>query len=87
MQLCFVSVHGPRESYFVDEPRTIYIQGLFRSRIGTITSGLLYYDSLDIHMTAAKFKPLIFSLPGFALSNVGNNFIFMILDEFCLLLP
>jgi hypothetical protein len=24
MQLCFVSVHGPREPYFVDEPR-IYI--------------------------------------------------------------
>jgi hypothetical protein len=23
MQLCFVSVHGPREPYFVDEPRTI----------------------------------------------------------------
>jgi hypothetical protein len=23
MQLCFVSVHGPRETYFVDEPRTI----------------------------------------------------------------
>jgi hypothetical protein len=21
MQLCFVSVHGPRETYFVDEPR------------------------------------------------------------------
>jgi hypothetical protein len=25
MQLCFVSVHGPRETYFVDEPRTINI--------------------------------------------------------------
>jgi hypothetical protein len=23
MQLCFVSVHGPREMYFVDEPRII----------------------------------------------------------------
>jgi hypothetical protein len=22
VQLCFVSVHGPRETYFVDEPRT-----------------------------------------------------------------
>jgi hypothetical protein len=21
MQLCFVSVHGPRETYFADEPR------------------------------------------------------------------
>jgi hypothetical protein len=24
MQLCFVSVHGPREPYFVDEPRTLW---------------------------------------------------------------
>jgi hypothetical protein len=24
MQLCFVSVHGPRETYFVDEPRTLF---------------------------------------------------------------
>jgi hypothetical protein len=24
MQLCFVSVHGPRETYFVDEPRTFF---------------------------------------------------------------
>jgi hypothetical protein len=23
MQLCVVSVHGPRETYFVDEPRTM----------------------------------------------------------------
>jgi hypothetical protein len=24
MQLCFVSVHGPRETYFADEPRISY---------------------------------------------------------------
>jgi hypothetical protein len=24
MQLCFVSVHGPRETYIVDEPRSTY---------------------------------------------------------------
>jgi hypothetical protein len=36
-------------------------------------------------MTAAKFKPLIFSVSGFALSNVANICIFMILDDFCLL--
>jgi hypothetical protein len=36
-------------------------------------------------MTAAKFKPLILSVPGFALSNVANIFFFMILDDFCLL--
>jgi hypothetical protein len=23
MKLCFVSVHGPRETYFVDEPRIV----------------------------------------------------------------
>jgi hypothetical protein len=28
-------------------------------------------------MTAAKFKPLIFSVSGFALSNGGNIFIFI----------
>jgi hypothetical protein len=33
-------------------------------------------------MTAAKFKPLIFSVSGFDLSNVANIFIFMILDDF-----
>jgi hypothetical protein len=71
-----------------------YIQGLFQSRHDTadyalVTSSLHYNDSLDtwtvIHMTAAKFKPLIFSVSGFALSNVANILIFMILDEFCLL--
>jgi hypothetical protein len=24
MKLCFVSVNGPRETYFVDEPRNLY---------------------------------------------------------------
>jgi hypothetical protein len=37
-------------------------------------------------MTAAKFKPLIFSVSGFALSNVAYIFIFMILDDFCVIL-
>jgi hypothetical protein len=36
-------------------------------------------------MTAAKFETLIFSVWGLALSNVANIFIFMILDDFCLL--
>jgi hypothetical protein len=36
-------------------------------------------------MTAANFKPLMFSVSGFTLSNVQNIFIFMILDDFCLL--
>jgi hypothetical protein len=47
-----------------------YIKGLFQSSLSTahyalVTSSLHYNDSLDtwtvIHMTAAKFKPLIFS--------------------------
>jgi hypothetical protein len=71
-----------------------YIQELFHSRLGTadyalVTSSLHYNDNLDtltvIYMTAAKFKPLIFSVSGFALSNVANILIFMILDGFCLL--
>jgi hypothetical protein len=70
-----------------------YIQGLFQSRLGTADyalvspSSLCYHGSLDtwrvVHMTTAKFKPHIFSVSGFALSNVAN--IFMILDDFCLL--
>jgi hypothetical protein len=50
---------------------------------------LVYHGSLDtwtvVHMTAAKFEPLIFSVWGLALSNETNIFIFMILDDFCLL--
>jgi hypothetical protein len=38
-----------------------------------------------VHMTVAKFKHLIFSVSGFALFNVANIFILMILDDFCLL--
>jgi hypothetical protein len=41
-----------------------------------VTSSLQINDSLVTwtvtHMTAAKFKPLIFSVSGFALSNVAN---------------
>jgi hypothetical protein len=33
-------------------------------------------------MTAAKFKPVIFSVWGLALSSVMNIFIFMTLDDF-----
>jgi hypothetical protein len=71
-----------------------YIQGLFQSRLGTadyalVTSSCLYYGSLDtlteVHMTAAKFKPLILSMSVFTLSNIAIIFIFMILDDFCLL--
>jgi hypothetical protein len=49
----------------------------------------LRYNSLDtwtvVRLTVAKFKPLIFSVLGFALSYVANICIFMILYDFCLL--
>jgi hypothetical protein len=35
-------------------------------------------------LTAAKFKPLVFPVSGFALSNIANIFILMILNDFCL---
>jgi hypothetical protein len=58
-----------------------YIQGIVQSRLGTadyapVTSNLHNNDSLAtwtvIHMTAAKFNPIIFSVSGFALSNVAK---------------
>jgi hypothetical protein len=38
-----------------------------------------------VQMTAAKFKSLIFSVLGFALSDIANIIIFMILNYFCLI--
>jgi hypothetical protein len=38
-----------------------------------------------ISLTAAKFKPCIFSMSGFTLSCASNMFILMILYDFCLL--
>jgi hypothetical protein len=38
-----------------------------------------------VHLTAAKFKPLIFSVSGFAFSDVANIFSYMILYDLCLL--
>jgi hypothetical protein len=38
-----------------------------------------------IHVAATKFKPFILSLLGFALFNIVNILIFMILNYFCLL--
>jgi hypothetical protein len=44
-----------------------------------VTSSLRYHGCLHtwtvVHMSIAKFKPLIFSVSGFALSNVANIFI------------
>jgi hypothetical protein len=36
-------------------------------------------------MTAAKFKPLVFPVLCFALTNEANKLIIMILDDFCVL--
>jgi hypothetical protein len=36
-------------------------------------------------MAAAKFKPSVFPVSGFALSNIEIMFVFMILYGFCLL--
>jgi hypothetical protein len=38
-----------------------------------------------VSLTAAKFKPLIFSMPGFTLSYAGNILILMIFHDFWLL--
>jgi hypothetical protein len=38
-----------------------------------------------VYLTAAKFKPLVFSVTGFAFSNGTNVFIIMILYHLCLL--
>jgi hypothetical protein len=38
-----------------------------------------------VSLTAAKFKPLIFSVSGLALSYAANMFVLMILYDFCLL--
>jgi hypothetical protein len=71
-----------------------YIQSFFQSRLGTTDYVLLvnissnYRSSLDtwkvVQMTAAKFKPFILSVWGFALSNSAYIFIFMIMNDFWL---
>jgi hypothetical protein len=70
-----------------------HIQGLCQSRVSTAdhalslvapaTTGLVSWTV--VCLPAAKFKPLIFRVSGFALSNVANICIFMILFDFCLL--
>jgi hypothetical protein len=64
-----------------------YVQGLFSvqaqyNRLCPISSSFRYNGSLDtwtvVCLTAAKFKPLVFPVSGFALSNVANIFIIMI---------
>jgi hypothetical protein len=68
--------------------RRLSVQAQYSSSCPIISSSC-YNSSLVmwtvVCLTAAKFKPLIFPVSGFALSNGANIFIFMILYDFCLL--
>jgi hypothetical protein len=59
------------------------------SRLCPISGSFRYNGSLVtrtvVCLTAAKYKPLVFSVTGFALSNGANIFIIMILHDLCLL--
>jgi hypothetical protein len=46
MQLCFVSVHGPRKTYFVDEPR-ICCSG----RGNSLENGHIHKEGDDLYET------------------------------------
>jgi hypothetical protein len=70
-----------------------YIQVLCQSRLckaGHAYLILCYNGSLVtwtvVSLTTAKFKPLIFSVFGFALSYTANMFILVILYDFCFLI-
>jgi hypothetical protein len=58
------------------------------SRKCSFLSSLGYNGSLVIWtvvcLTATKFKPLVLSVPAFALSNIANIYIFVVLYDFCL---
>jgi hypothetical protein len=69
-----------------------YIQGLCQSRLGTAGRALTHVAhvtaaySLDGRtLAAAKFKPFIFSVSGFALPSTANIVVLMILYDRCLL--
>jgi hypothetical protein len=68
-----------------------FIQDLCQSRLWTADYALSsshYNGTLVtwtvVSLTAAKFNPITFSVSGFALSNIANICIFMILYGFCL---
>jgi hypothetical protein len=70
-----------------------YVQSFFQSRLGTADYAPLliissnYRNSLDtwtvVQLTAAKHKLFMFSVWGFALSNIAYIFIFMIVNDCC----
>jgi hypothetical protein len=59
------------------------------SSLCTVNCTSSYYGTLNtrtvVHVTAAKFQPLILSTSCIALPNVTNILIFMILNDLCLL--
>jgi hypothetical protein len=67
MQLCFVSVHGPRETYFVDEPRTlkrrlnlyseIHFQYYSLKRMIVIYTGSYFYGTCWFHKHCFLYQP------------------------------
>jgi hypothetical protein len=60
MQLCFVSVHGPRETYFVDEPHILNCTVLQKADPSTRVSPDIYsFYYLNNISEADKFKDLI----------------------------
>jgi hypothetical protein len=71
-----------RTIYIYIRPQSVQVQ---YSRSCTIISCSCYNDRLVtwtvVFLTAAKFKPLIFPVSGFALSNVADICIFMILCD------
>jgi hypothetical protein len=49
MKVCFVSVHGPTETYFVDEPHICsIIAGFFYNAFPSINSVCAFYSALSV---------------------------------------
>jgi hypothetical protein len=47
MKLCFVSENGPRETYFVDEPRITFIFVVPTILLSLLTFSILYATTPD----------------------------------------
>jgi hypothetical protein len=55
MQLCFVSVHGPRETYFVDEPSiTERMRQVYMHCIAMAVNIVRQYYDVRVGMTATS---------------------------------
>jgi hypothetical protein len=65
MKLCFVSVNGPRETYFVDEPRTILAQNEKSRQLFIITTNTKFHEILLFWGSswACFVKPLTAGVP------------------------